>query len=96
MSRSRGRMPMSLANRQWPHQIALPANTVNGRCYPPILDFCKGLDKDPLGHRYYHEGMDYIVFAFAQREDAERFQATFGGDWSDHAKRRALKHAAVP
>lgn len=91
MSRARGRMPATMANARWPHQIVLAAEKVNGRCHPPIMAFCKGLDKDPLGHSYVHDGGWHVVFAFAQREDAERFQATFGGEWTDHEQRRALK-----
>jgi hypothetical protein len=54
------------------------------------MAFCKDLDKDPLGYSYVHDGGWHVVFAFAQKEDAERFQATFGGAWTDHEKRRAV------
>lgn len=52
MSRARGRMLATMANARWPYQIVLPAEKVNGRCHPPIMAFCKDLDKDLLGHSY--------------------------------------------
>ncbi|MGD9805399.1 MAG: hypothetical protein AB7E81_11760 [Hyphomicrobiaceae bacterium] len=46
---------------------------------------------DPLGHSHAADGVIYKVFAFAQREDAERFKATFGGEWPDREKRRGSR-----
>ena len=91
MSRARGRMSDTLANQRWPHQIMLPEAKFVGRLYPPIHDFCEGLDMDPLGHSHAADGVIYKVFAFAQREDAERFKATFGGEWTDREKRRGSR-----
>jgi len=72
-------------DREWPHQVALPAYRCNGGNYITIRLFC---DEHRLSlctrtHSFRHDDYDVIVFCFAERAHAEQFRAQFGGDFLD-------------
>ena len=67
---------------KWPHQVALPAERVNGANYVTIHRFCddEKLSLCKRGHWFRRDGRDHIVFCFATRDDADKFFARFGGE----------------
>jgi hypothetical protein len=81
----RGELSKHTVDRDWPHQVALPAYRCTGGNYVTIHLFCdgEGLSLCPRGHSYYRDGTDMNVFCFAEREHAERFRERFGGDLID-------------
>jgi hypothetical protein len=72
-------------DRDWPHQVALPAYRCTGGNYVNIHLFCDAerLSLCPRGHSFYRDGTDMNVFCFAKREHAERFRERFGGEFLD-------------
>jgi hypothetical protein len=79
----RGELAKHSIDRDWPHQIALPAYRCTGGNYVAIRRFCEGLSLCDRGHSFYRDGVDMNVFCFSVREHAERFQGRFGGEFID-------------
>ena len=78
--RRKGELSPSRVDREWRHQIMLPAEECLGQQYNVIAGFCA--DLLVLSDRWQR------VFCFAKKADAEKFQARFGGVWFDPAQRR--------
>jgi hypothetical protein len=76
-----------MIDREWPHQVALPAARCTGHNYITIRLFCEGLSLCPRGHSFYRNDMDMSVFCFAKWTHANQFQARFGGEFLDPKSR---------
>jgi hypothetical protein len=76
---SKGRM-----DRQWPHQVALPASRCSGHKYVTVRLFCQGLSRT---HSFRRVDQDMLVFCFAQLAHAEQFRDRFGGALMDPKNR---------
>jgi hypothetical protein len=89
MVRRKGEMSKAMIDRDWPHQVALAAEFVAGANFVVINAFCREekLSLSPRGHHFPGEGGWYVVYCFAERDHAERFQRRFGGAFVDPAKR---------
>jgi hypothetical protein len=74
-------------DREWPHQVALPAARCTGHNYVTIRLFCEGLSLCPRGHCFDRDSTDWNVFCFADRAHAEQFHYRFGGEFI-HPKSR--------
>jgi hypothetical protein len=85
----RGEFSNGAIDRDWPHQVALPAYRCTGGNYVTIHLSCDGehLSLCPRGHSFYRDGTDMNVFCFAEREHAERFRERFGGEFIDPKSR---------
>jgi len=83
----KGELSKGTIDRQWPHQVALPASKCMGHNYVTIRLFCEGLSLCPRGHSFRLDDEDMSVFCFAKRADAELFQARFGGEFIDPESR---------
>jgi hypothetical protein len=71
---------LSKHDRDWPHQVALPAYRMGGNCVTiHLFGDGEGLSLCPRGHSFYRNGTDMNVFCFAEREHAKRF----GGEFID-------------
>lgn len=65
-------------DREWPHQVALPASFVNGNNYIIIHRFCRGLSICPRHQSFRRDnGEEWICYCFAERSDAEYFITFF-------------------
>ena len=69
-------------DRDWPHQVALPAENCTGKNYTIHHAFCKGLGLSlcKRGHFFYRDGKGFNVFCFAKNEHAMTFLQHFGGE----------------
>jgi hypothetical protein len=67
-------------DRDWPHQVALPASASANCGYKTIHAFCKDLSLCPRGHSVFHEDQWFNVYCFAEASDAENFMKRFGGE----------------
>src|SRR5262245_34045543 len=83
----KGELSKSMIDRDWPHQVALPADRCKGSNYTTVHRFCEGLSLCPRGHCFRRGNVDFVVFCFAVRADAELFQARFDGELVDPASR---------
>jgi hypothetical protein len=81
----KGELTKGTIDREWPHQVALPAEKCTHPNYTNHRAFCKGLDLSlcERGHFFYREGMGFNVFCFAEREHAQMFLMHFGGEVID-------------
>ena len=79
----KGELSKAMMDRDWPHQVALPASGCGGHNYITIRLFCEPLSLCPRTHSYRQNDVDMTVFCFAKREHAEKFQERFGGDFLD-------------
>jgi hypothetical protein len=77
-------------DRQWPHQVAVPAYRCLGHNYLTIRFFCEGegLSLCPRTQALRRDHQDMLIFSFAERAHAEHFLTRFGGDFLD-TKHRA-------
>ena len=85
--RRKGELSPSRVDREWPHQIMLPAEDCLGQQYNVIAEFCADLSLCPRGHSLGVSDKWQRVFCFADKAGAEKFQARFGGEWFDPARR---------
>jgi hypothetical protein len=83
----KGELSKGTMDRQWPHQVALPAAHCSGHNYVTIRLFCEGLSLCPRTHSFRRNDADMLVFCFAQREHAEQFRDRFGGGFIDPKSR---------
>ena len=81
----KGELSKAEMDRQWPHQIALPAYRCIGHRYLTIQFFCEAqrLSLCRCRHSFRENDLDMTFFCFAERAHAEQFQARFGGDFLD-------------
>jgi hypothetical protein len=66
-------------DRDFPHQVALTADTVQLH-YWAIEDFCRGRSRAPRGHSVFHNDMWWHVSCFANADDAAEFRERFKGE----------------
>lgn len=80
-TRPRGGATRSLLNRQWPHQVALPAEALRGaQNSMPMHALAKELAGEPRRYRLQRDGRDFTVFCFAEVAHAQAFAERFGGE----------------
>ena len=86
--RRKGELSRAAIDREWPHQVALPAKISLGDGYKVVHDFCKELSLCRRGHSVIGPDNDWWnVYCFAEKEHAEKFKERFGGEWFDPEKR---------
>ena len=78
-----GELSKGTIDRQWPHQVTLPAQRCTGHNYVSIRLFCEGLSLCPRGHSFRRDDIDFVVFCFADRAHADQFHERFGGEVID-------------
>ncbi len=79
MGRRTGEMSKSQLDRDFPYQIAVPADRCKGDNREKQTRFCADLSLAPRLHSVIHDEVTYQVFCFADPQHATSFQDTFGG-----------------
>jgi hypothetical protein len=87
VSRRKGELSPAAIDRDWPHQVALPADQVMGANYDVVYGFCRELSLCQRGHSVLRDGVGYVVFCFADAAHAERFRVRFSGEPFDPKER---------
>jgi hypothetical protein len=65
MSNRKGELSASQIDREWPHQVALPADFITGRRQQFIEHAKSELGGCPRGHSVRHNDVGYVVFCFS-------------------------------
>lgn len=87
MGRRKGELSKARLDREWPHQVMLPANRCSGEWYPLMHAFCLHLSLAPRHHSLVRNDEWHLVFCFAVKEHAEIFRERFSGEHFDPATR---------
>jgi hypothetical protein len=77
----KGELSKGTMDREWPHQVALPAHQCSGPNYVTIRLFCEPLSLCQRTHTFRRDDVDVLVFCFAERAHAQLFQQRFGGEF---------------
>jgi hypothetical protein len=81
MSRHRGEITRARLDREWPHNVALPAEALRGAVNStPIYVLAKELAGEPRRYRLERDSDEFVVFCFVTAEAAQMFHARFGGE----------------
>jgi len=88
MTRARGQPSRTAINREFPHQVIVPAKSVSGRELDRVIKFHDKLSV-PIKSRSAFQNDDwYAIYCFAEKEHALAFRLAFGGTLID----RPLPH----
>jgi hypothetical protein len=77
--RRRGELSKTMIDRDWPHQVALPAPVVVTR-FKEIQEAARRLSACTRTHAFRRDDLDHVVYCFAMVDDAKAFNALFGGE----------------
>ena len=85
--RRKGELSPAMVDRDWPHQVAVPAQLCLAPNTAVIHEFCKELSLCPRGHSVMWQDRWYQVFCFKDPAHAACFLARFGGEPFDPKQR---------
>ena len=89
MVKRKGELSQKTIDREWPHQVAVTAETCRGHGYVTTHYFCERLLSLCPRHWFFRrDDRDYVVFCFAEADHAELFRARFNGEVVSPKKRR--------
>jgi hypothetical protein len=83
----KGELSPAAIDRNWQHQVVLPARACEG-------EFCKDLSLCNRGHAVRHDNEWYHVYCFSEPDDAEKFKQRFGGEKFNPNQRGRGRHWA--
>jgi hypothetical protein len=80
MTRARGQPSRRMIDRQYPHQVLVPAENVGGIKHDFVVVFHAQIDKPERAHSVFKDDRWHQIYCFAHATDARAFQAIFGGE----------------
>ena len=80
MSSRKGELSPAMIDRDWPHQVALPADFITGPKHQFIEHAKSALGGCSRGHSVRHNDVGYVVFCFSTPESATTFRELFNGE----------------
>jgi len=83
VTRRKGELSAKMIDRDWPQQVALPADQLIGENYLITHEFCRELSLCPRTHTVRRGNTTYTVFCFADPSHADLFRERFRGERFD-------------
>jgi hypothetical protein len=80
VTRRKGEYSKSRLNREFPHQVILPADRCTGANGAAMDNFCTNLALGPRHHSLFYEDRWHLVYCFANAAHADLFRERFGGE----------------
>ena len=80
MVKRKGELSQRTIDREWPHQVAVVAETCRGDGYLTTHYFCEGLSLCPRHRYFWRDDRDCVVFCFAEVAHAHSFRQRFNGE----------------
>jgi hypothetical protein len=79
VTRRKGEYSERRLDREFPHQVILPADRCTGANGVAMNTFCKNLALGPGYHSIFYEDQWHLVYCFADAAHADLFRQNFGG-----------------
>jgi hypothetical protein len=92
MGRRKGEMSPAQLDRDYPFQVALPADRVAGKNHPIIEGAVAALGGASRTHTVRRDDRTYVVYCFLTKEDAHGFSNAFDGEPFDPRDRGRRRH----
>ena len=86
MTRARGQPSRAAINREFPHQVIVPAKSVSGRELDRVIAFHDKVSVPVKSQSEFQNDQWYAIYCFAEKEHALAFRLAFGGKLSDRPK----------
>jgi hypothetical protein len=86
MTRARGQPSHRAIDREYPFQVAVPAEKVGGKNLALVAIFHAQIDQPQRARSVYEDDCWYDVYCFADPQHARLFQSMFGGEIKKTAK----------
>jgi hypothetical protein len=80
MTRRKGEYSKSRLDREFRHQVILPADRCTGENGAAMDNFCSNLALGPGHHSLFYEDLWHLVYCFANAAHADFFREKFGGE----------------
>ena len=80
MTRARGQPSRRMIDREYPHRVTVPAESVGGKNLDFVIVFHAQIDQPQRTRSVRRDDRWFEVHCFADPQDARSFQALFGGE----------------
>lgn len=85
MTRARGQPSRTSIDREYPHQVTVPAGDVGGKNFDLIIVFHAQIGVPQRSRSIFKDDRWYDIYCFADPQHAVSFQAIFGGEIEEAA-----------
>jgi len=80
MTRARVQPSRRLVDREYPHQVTVPAESVGGKNFDSVIVFHAQISQPQRSRSVFRDDRWFAVYCFADPQHARSFQALFGGE----------------
>jgi hypothetical protein len=85
MTRARGQPSRRMVDREYPHQVTVPAESVGGKNLDHVILFHAQIGQPQRSRSVFRGDRWFEVYCFADPQHARSFQALFGGEMEEAA-----------